>query len=354
MDQQAPITTSDSDAPPARGKRATFIGFGIGLLLLAAACTAYFLHARQFATTDDAFIDGHISQISAETAGRVIHLYVNDNETVTAGQILLDIDPRDATLKLQQAEAERAQAQAVLEQARATLAVRQADASQAGANADASNADLAQADQNLARLRRINPRAITKQELDTATTSARAAQARLAAAHHLAAGSRAQIIAAKAAIDADSAAMQTADAAVAVANLTLLRTKLVAPAAGRVARRTVELGNYITTGQPLLAIVQPDLWVTANFKETQLALMHPGQDVTLDVDAYPAANLHGHIESLQSGTGSIFSALPSENATGNYVKVVQRLPVKIVFDGDDWRNLGLSPGMSVFPRVRVR
>jgi membrane fusion protein (multidrug efflux system) len=116
----------------------------------------------------------------------------------------------------------------------------------------------------------------------------------------------------------------------------------------------VEVGNYVNPGQALLSIVQPGMWVTANFKETQLGQIRPGQKAKIHVDAFPDANLDGHVESLQAGTGSVFSALPAENATGNYVKIVQRLPVKIVFDGDAAQRLPLAPGMSVAPRVDVR
>jgi membrane fusion protein (multidrug efflux system) len=149
------------------------------------------------------------------------------------------------------------------------------------------------------------------------------------------------------------AALRTAQANVDNAKLQLSYTNVVAPAAGRVTRRTVELGNYINPGQALLAIVQPGFWVTANFKETQLTRMCPGQPVSIRIDAFPNAHLSGHVDSLQTGTGAIFATLPTENATGNYVKVVQRLPVKILFDGDEANHLLLAPGMSATPRVNV-
>jgi membrane fusion protein (multidrug efflux system) len=344
----------ETEAPPKRGKGRAFAILGLLGIVIAVGCVFYWLDARHYESTDDAFIDGHVSQVAAQIGGRVTELKVQDNQLVAAGQILAELDPRDWQVKLDQAQAQRAQAAAELQQAEATLAVRQADIDQADATARVSAADLTQQQQDLARYSAINPRAITRQTLDAASATTRAAAARLEANKHAAAGMRAQLVAARAQIEAEQAALRTADANIANAELQLSYTHIVAPAAGRVTKRTVELGNYVNAGQSLLAVVRPDLWVTANFKETQLTDMHPGQSVRLDVDAFPDAKLTGHVDSLQSGTGSMFSALPAENATGNYVKVVQRLPVKIVFDGDDWKKLFLAPGMSVTPRVTVR
>jgi membrane fusion protein (multidrug efflux system) len=314
----------------------------------------YWLDARHYESTDDAFIDGHISQVAAQIGGRVIGLTAEDNQTVTAGQVLVQLDPRDWQVKLDQAQAQRAQAAAELQQAEATLAVRQADIDQADATARVSAADLTQQQQDLARYTAINPRAITRQTLDAASATTRAAAARLEANKHAATGMRAHLVAARAQIEAEKAALRTADANITNAELQLSYTRIVAPAAGRVTKRTVELGNYVNPGQSLLAIVRPDVWVTANFKETQLTDMHPGQAVRIDVDAFPDAKLTGYVDSLQAGAGAVFSSLPAENASGNYVKVVQRLPVKILFDGEDWTKLFLAPGMSVTPRVTVR
>jgi membrane fusion protein (multidrug efflux system) len=344
----------ETEAPPRAGKGRAFAILGLLGVLVAVGCVLYWLDARHYESTDDAFVDGNISQVAAQVAGRVVSIHVKDNQVVQAGDVLLDLDPRDFQVKLDQAEAQRAQAEAELQQARATLLVRQADIDQAEANIRVSAADLTQQQQDLARYTSISPRAITRQTVDAANATTRAAQARLDANKHAAAGMRAQLAAAQAQIDAEQAALRTADANIANAKLQLSYTHIVAPEAGRVTKRTVELGNYVNPGQSLLAIVQPDLWVTANFKETQLTDMRAGQHVRVSVDAFPDTPLDGHVDSLQSGTGSVFSALPEENATGNYVKVVQRLPVKIIFDGDAWKKLFLAPGMSVEPRVTVR
>lgn len=357
MDQAStPATTlgrGADDAPPEGSKRRSFAIFAVLLAGALAAGTAYWLHIRNFATTDDAFIDGHIAQVSAETSGRIIHLYVSDNETVTPGQVLLEIDPADARIALARADAGLAQARAALTQAEASLAARRADASAAAASVDAARADVAQAQGDLARYQRVSPAAITRQTIDTAGNTQALARARLENARHAADSAAAQVGVADAAVLAARANLQLAAAERDAAALTLSRTRLLAPLAGRVTRRTVEVGNVVASGAPLLAIVQPKLWVTANYKETQLARMRPGQAVDIAIDAYPDAALHGHVESIQSGTGSIFSALPAENATGNYVKVVQRVPVKIVFDSDPPDDLLLAPGMSVVPSVHL-
>ena len=350
-----PASRLDSiDAPPGRGKTRSFLMLALVLGGLGAGGTYYWLSQRHFESTDDAFVDGHVSQVAPQVAGRVVALLVADNQVVAAGQELVTIDPRDMAVRLDQAVANRAQAAAQLAQARATLGIRRADLGQAQANVTVAQADLYQAQRDLARYQAINPRAITRQLLDNAIAAQRSAAAKLDASRQAAVGMQAQIVAAQAAIDAAVAALRTGDANVADARLQLSYTHIVAPAPGRVTRRTVELGNYVMPGQALLAIVQPGMWVTANFKETQLGDMRPGQPVRIYLDAFPAVKLSGHVDSFQTGTGSMFSALPAENATGNYVKVVQRLPVKILFDGADAARMPLAPGMSVIPTVTVR
>ena len=349
-----PVHSDDlSDAPPRRGKARAFLVLFLVFAMLGGAGVYVWLSGRGIESTDDAFIDGDVSQVSPQIAGRVIAILVDDNQRVAAGQELLRIDPRDEEVRIAQREAEQAQAAAELAQARATLAMRQADLGQAEANVQVSEADQFQARQDLTRYQTINPRAITRQVLDNATAAMRSSTAKLDASRQAVIGMRAQVTSADASLTAAQAALKTADANLAQAKLDLSYTHVVAPAPGRITHRTVELGNYVTPGQALLAIVQPDLWVTANFKETQLDHMRPGQKVRIRVDAFPDKVFDGHVDSLQEGTGSGFSVLPAENATGNYVKVVQRLPVKILFDGDNAAKFPLAPGMSVEPRVHV-
>jgi membrane fusion protein (multidrug efflux system) len=217
-----------------------------------------------------------------------------------------------------------------------------------------AQADLTQARQDLERFSGTDPAAITRQQLEQSQATTKSSLARLDSAKQAVRAAEAQVASQKTKIEAAQASVRQNQADVDNAKLQLSYTEVLAPQAGRVTRRTVNLGNYVTPGQALVAVVPDDMWVTANFKETQLIHMKVGQPVDVTVDAYPDTVLHAHVQSLQRGTGSVFSSLPAENATGNYVKVVQRLPVKIVFDGEDWRHLSLAPGLSVSPRVTVR
>ena len=356
-DNKKPDDKKSGKKPMSRGKKIIY-GF-IGLLLLATAITAavlYWLHSRHFETTDDAFIDGNISQVATQVAGRVTRIAFRDNQEVRAGQVLLELDPRDFQVRLDQAISQRTQAQAQAAQARAQLGLQQANLDQAQANVRVTEADLGQAQTDLARYRAIDPKAITKQQLDNSTSTTKSAAARLDANRQAVSGVRAQIEAQRATVAAQDAAVVQADVAVRNAQLQLSYTVIIAPTDGQVTKRTVDLGNYVSPGQSLLAVVQDDLWVTANYKETQLAAMAPKQYVRIRVDACPGVDLDAHVTSFQGGSGQVFSSLPAENATGNFVKVVQRVPVRINFDDLDnaKSKCRMAPGMSVDPRVTVR
>jgi membrane fusion protein, multidrug efflux system len=343
--------------PMPRGKR---IIYGIaGLLALGALVTAgvlYWLQSRHYETTDDAYVDGNISQVAAQIGGRVTRIAFQDNQEVHAGQVLLELDPRDLQVKLDQAVSQRTQAEAQATQARAQLSLQQAKLDQAQANVRVTAAELGQAQADLARYRAIDPKAITRQQLDNQGAATKSAGAKLDANRQAVAGARAQIEAQRATVAAQDAAQQQAEVMVRNAQLQLSYTTVLAPTDGQVTRRTVELGNYVNPGQSLLAVVQDRLWITANFKETQLAAMSPGQYVRVRVDACPDADLDAKVTSFQGGSGQVFSSLPAENATGNFVKVVQRLPVRITFDDPAGARTRcrMAPGMSVSPRVTVR
>ena len=324
-----------------RKKRMLIIIAIVVVLILIVAGVLYYLHARHYQNTDDAFIDGHTSQVSPQVSGRILTLLVDDNQVVKAGQLLTEIDPRDYEVKLADAEAQK-------QQAIAQQALQQANIGQAKANVEVSEADVFQADRDLARFKAIDPKAITKQQLDNAISASKSAHAKLDANKQAVEASKAQEQAAEASVVQSETDIKNAE-------LQLSYTKIIAPIDGRVTRRTVEVGNVVSAGQPLLAVVSNDLWVTANFKETQLTLMKVGQKVRIKVDAYPDVDFEGHVDSFQKGSGEAFSTLPAENATGNYVKVVQRIPVKIVFDNLNQRDkYPISPGLSVEPRVTVR
>lgn len=328
---------------------------GVALVLIIAG-SIYLVEASHYETTDDAFIDGRIARIAPRVAGKVLSLNVTDNQIVSADQTLVVIDPAPFEVKLKQAIASQAQARAQLEQSSANLEVAKANADQADADVVVAQANSLNAKQDFDRFTKLAPAARSQQQLDLATANQRSTDAQVTAAQKKADAMRAQVKSAEKTVDAADASVQAANAMVEQAQLDLSYTKVVAGHSGRVTRRTVEVGNYVAVGQELLDVVPTDVpddvWVTANFKETQLRHMQRGQGVTITIDAFPDDKLHGHVDSIQNGTGAIFSLLPPENATGNYVKVVQRIPVKIVLD-EQPRHL-ISPGMSVEPEVDVR
>lgn len=348
----------DEDRPPKKPSRLKrVLGIAVGgivLLALIVGGTVYWLNARHFVSTDDAEVDAYTTQISPRVAGQVTKLLFSDNQHVDTGQTLLLIDPRDYQARLDQAQAQQASAQASLQQAQAQVGVQQANLAQARANVQVSEADLIQTRQDYDRFQAINPRAVTRQQVDASTATFHSSQAKLEASKQTVGAAQAQVQAAQAQVLAAQAQVKQTDASLQAAELQLSYCTIAAPIAGIVTHRTVDTGNYVNPGQALFALVQDDRWVTANFKETQLVAMRPGQDVDLTIDAVPSVTFHGRVDSFQAGTGTAFSTLPAENATGNYVKIVQRLPVKIVFDDERLKNYRLAPGMSVVPDVRVR
>ncbi|HEY4041258.1 MAG TPA: HlyD family secretion protein [Rhodopila sp.] len=340
-----------------RGRLKRIVGLTGGALLIFAMVvggSVYWLNARHFETTDDAFIDAYTTQVAPRVPGQVTKLLFADNDHVSAGQTLLLIDPKDYQAKLDQAKAQQASAEATLTQTQAQVAVQQANVDQVTANVRVAEADLLQARQDYDRYRSIAAGAVSRQQIEAATATFHSAQAKLDASRQTVGGAQAQVRAAQAALLAAQASLQQAAANTQTAELQLSYCTIVAPVAGIVTHRTVSAGNYVNAGQALFALVQDDRWVTANYKETQLAVMHPGQDVDIVIDAVPSITFHAKVDSLQAGTGTVFSVLPAENATGNFVKIVQRLPVKIVFDDPRLRDYTLAPGMSVTPSVRVR
>lgn len=227
---------------------------------------------------------------------------------------------------------------------------------QSSAEVAAAQTSFENASRDLRRYKEVDERARSQQQLDNASTEQKNAQAQLDRAKAGHTSSEANVITAQASVKASEGELQTSQAGVKRAQVNLSYCKIFAPVEGRVTERTVEVGNFVATGQALLMLVDPNVWVTANFKETQLTRLRPGQPVTFKVDAYPGRKFQGHVDSIQAGSGSHFSVLPPENATGNYVKVVQRIPVKILFEHGVNTNDApmLAPGMSVTPRVKVR
>jgi membrane fusion protein (multidrug efflux system) len=304
----------------------------IGVIVLAVLALVwglfYLVHAMSHESTDDAFIQGHIVSVSSRVNGHVIAVDVNDNESVEQDEPLVELDPRDFQVSVDLARAALSSARATVQQDRA--------------KAEKSLVEANRAEKDYQRYKQLydSNGGITQQQLDNALAVAQSGFAQHNADHNQISVSQAKAAQAKAAVEQ--------------AELNLTYTKIRAPQAGLITKKAVEPGEYITVGQPLLNIVTPEVWVVANFKETQLKYMEPGQPVKIKIDAFSRKVFKAHIESIQKGTGSIFSLLPPENATGNYVKVVQRVPVKIVFDEDPNVTAMLSPGMSVVPEVKVK
>jgi len=287
---------------------------------------------------------------------RIVRVDVNDNELVQAGQLLVEIDAGNAQTQLQQVQAQEQQAEAQLQQARDQIRVAQNTYEQAVANIAAVSAQAQNAATEFNRyreLQRINPEAVAQQQIDQAEAQARNTAAQRDAATQQAQAQSAARNTAAAQAQAADAQVNAAKALVGQARITVGYERIIAPVAGHVAQRNAAAGNFVTAGQQMMAIVPLQMWVTANFKETQLAYMRPGQSVTIHVDACPNSDIRGHVDSIQRGAGQAFGILPPENATGNFVKVVQRVPVKIDLDTVP-RDCPLGPGMSVEPTVRVR
>jgi membrane fusion protein (multidrug efflux system) len=316
----------------------------------------YWLHARHYETTDDAFIDGNVIAVSPRVSAIVQKLYIDDNSSVKKGELLVELDPRDFQAALAQAEGNYASAQGKIQEAQAQVQVNQANVGEAQAQVQVAEANAQNASNDLKRFMALDPRARSKQQMDNATASDRTTAAQVEDAKAKLVAAKAQVVDAQMAVQTGDGELKAAEGALEQARNNLGYCKIYADADGVITRRNVEEGDYFQVDQPMFSLVEYDVWVVANYKETQLARIEPGQAVEISVDAFPGRMITGKVQSIQSGTGSRFSLLPPENATGNYVKIVQRIPVKIVLDphqNDDQDRL-LSPGMSVDPSVRVK
>jgi len=323
----------------------------LAVIALAAGVMPALRFYRNFVThvsTDDAYVDGTVALVSSRVSGTVIDLYVQDNWTVKEGQLLLKLDPRDFEVRVAQAEAQLARARQSVDEMYSGV-----DAATAGVRLADSQLTMAQTDYQ--RAKALKEQGVASLEsYDQAETALRVAVANKALASH-------QLEQARAALGQEVGKdhtrysrpiVQQAEASVAAAKLDLTYTQIVAPFDGIVTHKTVHVGHRVQVGEPLMAIVPvKHLYVTANFKETQLTYVRVGQTAEIEADIYPGYLYHGHIDSISMGTGAAFSLLPPENATGNWVKVVQRVPVKIVFDqaipDDKPLRLGLSVEVSI-------
>lgn len=352
--QPRETSASLNGGPAKHGRRAKII-VGLAVLAVAAAVGVYYeLFIAPFESTDDAFIEGDATPIAPQVPGQVVRLLVNDNQAVKAGDLLLQIDPGVYQARVDQARASLAAARSSLEQAKALLKVDLAKVDQEKANVIATEAQGKFAAADFQRYRSVGALAVSKSQLDLSGTQARssAAEVDVARNRELAAEAQAQLD--QASIATAAAQVELNAAALRRNEIDLSYTRVTAPVSGFVTHRTVDNGAYVQPGQDLLAIMPRQVWVIANFKENQLAHMRAGQPATVEIDAYPQVTFKGHVDSIQAGTGARFSLLPPENATGNYVKVVQRVPVKILLDDIPESNYVFGAGMSVVPEVRVK
>ena len=352
-------------AHPVERTRPKWIPYAIvGLLVVAAATWGVrrYIFSLHHVTTDNAQVDGHITVISPRISGFVARVLVDDNQHVKAGDTLVVLDDRDTKVRLQQAEADLRTAQASVNtggragQAESQLQATRAEAASAEASVAAADAAYRRASADLERYRGLAAKQIiSAQQLDAAQEAEESARANLQAARKQAAAANSQISASGAALRGADARLASAEAAAANARLQESYSFLIAPVDGIVARRSAEPGALVQPGQNLLSIV-PDrlVWVTANLKETQLTDVKIGNPVEFTVDAYPDRTFHGKVESLSPATGARFALLPPDNATGNFTKVVQRLPVRIRVEQPDSGPTLLRPGMSVEVTIATR
>jgi membrane fusion protein (multidrug efflux system) len=400
-----PIAPVKQPEPPVtRGRSRAFLIFFLFLLIAAGVGVYFWLQSREFESTDDAEVEAHLNSISSRVDGAITHVYVDDNQFVKAGDPLVDLDPRDFQVAVDQARAQVAQArsQVTAQQPNIPITVNQNSTNITGGEADVATAEaavgvaerdretavarLAEAQANAAKAQSdlarytvlIKNEEVSQQEFDQVSATAKAQDAAVNA-NRSAVESAARTVQQRQAqlaqvqsrlaqiqrnapslvairqadVESQQANQQTAQAMLEQAQLKLSYTKIVAPAGGIVMKRSAEVGERINAGQQLMMIAQiGDIWVTADFKETQMHNIHPGQSARIHVDAL-RQDFEGYIETIGGSTGAISSVLPPENATGNYIKIVQRIPVRLRFKPDQKGLDRLRPGMSVEPDVRI-
>ena len=400
-----PSTERDFRTRPSRTASPGFrIGVIIAAVVLLVAIFFVYRYISSYESTDDAQVDGHINSISARISGHVIKLNVDDNQSVQAGAVLVEIDPADYQVAYERAKADFEDAEAAaaaagvnvpitsvsttaqvssseadVASARAGIAAAKQQFAAAKAQLDQAEANNVKAQNDLVRYKQlVDKQEISQQQYDQAVAAAAADAAAVQAARSLADAAQSQVIEAQGKLvqsEANYRNAQTAPKQMQVirsraasalaeaqrkkadldqAELNLQYTKVIAPVAGVVSDRTVEVGQNVAPGQEFMKVIPlNDVWITANFKETQLRDMKVGQPVTIEVDAN-GRKYHGKVNSIAGASGARFSLLPPENATGNYVKVVQRIPVKLVLDPGENKDQSLRPGMSVTPKVWIR
>jgi membrane fusion protein, multidrug efflux system len=350
-----PPATEPAATPPnwrARGVLAVIalsaIAFGIKV----------WYHSTHYVETENAYVSGHVTPVSARISGVVLKVMVEDNQMIKAGDVIAELDPADQRVKVEQIQAQIASVEQQVLQADAQVAQVRAQALAAKAQVAQSQAQLVRANQDAERFGQLynsSMKAVSKAEVDAANANRAGANADLAARRGNVEAAQAQVTAAGAARDVVKAQIKVLQAQLKDAKQQLAYNSIVAPVAGRLGRRSVEVGARVQPGQQLAAIVQNEVWVTANFKETQLAGLKRGQQVKVKVDALPQQPLVGTLDSFSPASGNQFALLPADNATGNFTKIVQRVPVKITLNQADVKALDgrLVPGLSAMAEIEL-
>ena len=314
--------------------------------------------SQNLVETDNAFIAGHVHPLSSRISGVVTKVLVEDNQIVREGDVIAELDPADQRAKVEQIEAQIASASQQVLQADAQVAQVRAQASATQAQVGQSEAQLQRAKQDAERYSQLyntQMKAVSKAELDSANTTRAAAQADLTARHDAVLAAQAQIIVASSAREVIKAQIKVLQVQLKDAHQQLAYNRILAPVAGRLGKRNVEVGTRVQAGQQLGAIVEDNVWLVANFKETQLAELRQGQEVRVVIDAMSNQPLIGKLDSFSPASGAQFALLPADNATGNFTKIVQRVPVKIVLRAEDMKQFAgrLVPGMSALAEVHI-
>ena len=352
--------SGDKDKPEKHSKLPLIVGGAIVIIALIAGLI-YWLLTRNEQSTDDAYTDGRAISIASNVSGYATALYVNDNSYVTTHQLLVVIDPRESLAEQTQDKAAIQLAQSQLDSAILNLQIQRVQApaqlQQAQAQLAENEANEFVAHRNYLRQLDVDQRATAGSDIDQAAAQLRSAEASVKSAQaqvDIASLVQQNIATAQQTVKQRQAQLAQAQANLAQAAVKLSYSYIRAPQDGSITMRNVDLGTYVQAGQQVFYIVSPHFWVVANFKETQLNRMRVGDKVKMTVDAYPGLKLTGHIDSIQQGSGAQFSAFPAENATGNFVKIVRRVPVKIIIDGGIPRGAGLPLGISVDPTVYLK
>ena len=361
--------TDESKTNNNKHKKLSLIVLALVIIIGAVTLVFYLRYKATHISTDDAFIEGRVHTVGSRIKGTVSRVYVSDNQPVKQGDLLVEIDPADYDVKVEQASSGVKAETARLHEAEARIAVSKTQIAEIDASIETLRANLELQEMSFSQAEKDRDRAenlyklgtIAKERFEKTSTAYAVAFAQVKAAKE-------QLRQAEKALDTQRAIVKQSEALKAAqmsaireketrlheAHLNAGYTKIYAPSGGYITKKSVETGNQIDVGQPLMAVVSlDDIWVTANYKETQLAKVRQGQKVSFRVDAFPGKKFSGKVESIMSGTGAVFSLFPPENATGNYVKVVQRIPVKIVLDKDTDKDHVLRIGMSVVPTILV-